>query len=216
MTSAQRDWQAWHAAYADPASSLAQRLKVVQARLADALSLAPAGPVRLISMCAGQGRDVIPVLARHPRGREVQARLVELDPELAADAGRAADAAGLPGVSAVTGDAGLTSAYAGLVPADIVMVCGVFGNVTGADIERTISACTGLCAAGGTVLWTRGRTAPDLVPQICAWFAERGFELVWLSEPGTRYGVGRHRLTGQAQPLAADARMFTFAEPATS
>lgn len=78
---AERDWAAWHEAYDDPASPLAQRLTVVRARIADALSAAPPGPVRLIAMCAGDGRDVIPVLAGHPRGREVSARLVELDPE---------------------------------------------------------------------------------------------------------------------------------------
>jgi hypothetical protein len=32
-----RDWRAWHDAYDDPGSSLAQRLGVVQERIADAL-----------------------------------------------------------------------------------------------------------------------------------------------------------------------------------
>ena len=85
-----RDWGAWHDAYDDPGSSLAQRLAVVQARIAAALDVAPPGPLRAVSMCAGQGRDLIPVLASHPRGRDVTARLVELDPALAATARRAA------------------------------------------------------------------------------------------------------------------------------
>jgi hypothetical protein len=29
---------------------------------------------------------------------------------------------------------------------------------------------------------------------------ERGFELVWLSEPGVKFGVGGHRFAGQPQP----------------
>jgi hypothetical protein len=162
-------------------------------------------------MCAGQGRDLIPVLARHPRGRDVTARLVELDPGLAATARRAAADASLPGVEVVTGDASLTDAYAGLVPAYLVLACGVFGNITEPDIRRTVACCAQLCATGGTTLWTRGRGEPDLVPQICGWFSEDGFELSWLSDPGVKYGVGAHRFTAQPRPLAAGLRMFSFA-----
>lgn len=64
--------------------------------------------------------DLIPVLAAHPRGREVTARLVEPDPVLAETARQAAAASGLPLVEVVTGDAALTVAYAGLTPADLV------------------------------------------------------------------------------------------------
>ncbi len=189
---------------------MARRLPVVQARIGDALTAAPPGPLRLVSMCAGEGRDVIPVLAGHPRGRDVQARLVELDPVLAAAARRSAAAAGLDRVEVATGDAGLTDAYAGLIPADIVLACGVFGNVTEAAVERTIASCPQLCAAGGTVVWTRHRRAPDLVPRVCEWFAGQGFSLSRLSDPGVRFGVGVHRFAGQPQPLRAGSPMFGF------
>jgi hypothetical protein len=208
-----RDWRAWHDAYDDPGSSLARRLAVVQARIADALDGAPPGPLRAISMCAGQGRDLIPVLASHPRGRDVTARLVELDPALAATARWAAADAGLPDVEVVTGDASLIDAYAGLAPADLVLVCGVFGNITDTDIRRTAGCCAELCATGGTVVWTRGRRPPDLVPRICAWFGDDGFELSWLSDPEAGFGVGVHRFTGRPRPLAAGLRMFGFADP---
>jgi hypothetical protein len=164
--------------------------------------------LRTISLCAGDGRDLIPVLARHPRGRDVTARLVELDPALAAAARRAAADAGLPGVEMVTGDAALTDAYAGLVPADLVLVCGVFGNIPEPDIRRTVGCCAQLCAMGGTTVWTRQRRPPDLVPQICGWFGEEGFELSWLSDPGTGYGVGAHRFAAEPRPLAAGRHMF--------
>ncbi len=209
---AARDWQAWHDDYDVPGSGLARRLEVVQARIRDALDSAPRGPLRVISMCAGQGRDLIGVLASHPRGNEVTARLVELDPGIAAVAAEAAVASGLPSVEVVADDAGLVDAYAGLVPADIVLACGVFGNIVSADIECTITCCAQLCAAGGTVIWTRGRFEPDLIPQICRWFAERGFDLQWLSDPGERFGVGAHRFSGGPQPLAAGQRMFSFVD----
>jgi hypothetical protein len=205
-----RDWQAWHDDYDVPDSSLARRLEVVRARIREALDDAPPGPLRAVSMCAGQGRDLIGVLASHPRGREVTARLVELDPGNAAAAREAVTRGGLPDVEVVTGDAALTDAYAGFVPADIVLACGVFGNITDEDVARTIACCAQLCAAGGTVVWTRGRWQPDLIPQICRWFTEQGFDLRWLSDPGETFGVGVHRFSGGPQPLAAGQRMFSF------
>ena len=46
------DSVAWHDAYDDPSSTLSARLELVQAHLAEALDHAPAGPVRLVSLCA--------------------------------------------------------------------------------------------------------------------------------------------------------------------
>jgi hypothetical protein len=54
--------------------------QMVQAMVADALERVPPGPVRVVSLCAGQGRDLLGVLADHPRRGDVTARLVELDP----------------------------------------------------------------------------------------------------------------------------------------
>jgi hypothetical protein len=205
-----RDWYAWHSGYDDPGSGLSRRLSWVQDRIRAALDEAPPGPLRVISMCAGQGRDIIGVLAEHPRRDDVTARLVERDPRNTEFAARLAAEAAVPGVQIVTGDAARAGAYADLVPADLVLACGLFGNMTNADIERTIGYCAQLCAAGGTVVWTRARWAPDLVPRICAWFEERGFERVWLSSPDYHQCVGAHRRAGAPLPLEADAVMFTM------
>ena len=205
-----RDWLAWHEDYDVPGSPLAQRLAVVQGWVRRTLDHAPPGPVRAVSMCAGQGRDLIDVLRGHPRRGEVSARLVELDPRLAAAARRRAAAAGLPLVDVVTGDAGWSAAYAGLPPAGLVLACGVFGNIGAGDVQRTIAGCARLCAAGGTVVWTRGRRAPDLIPRICGWFAQQGFELAGLSDPGPSWVVGAHRRTGPPGPPPAGDRLFTF------
>ncbi|HTT53114.1 MAG TPA: class I SAM-dependent methyltransferase family protein [Streptosporangiaceae bacterium] len=205
-----RDWVTWHGDYDVPGSPLALRLAAVQAEISAALDRAPAGPLRAVSMCAGQGRDLIGVLAGHPRGADVTARLVELDRNNAATARELACAAGLPGVEVVTGDAAEPAAYAGLAPADLVLACGVFGNITDGDVRRTIRACPQLCATGGTVIWTRGRWAPDLVPQICDWFAGLGFQPRWVSGPELPYGAGAHQFTGTPEPLASGPRMFSF------
>jgi hypothetical protein len=165
----------------------------------------------VIGLCAGQGRDLLGVLADHPRRDDVRARLVELDARLAAVAETRARAAGLDRVEIVTGDASITDHYRGMTPADLVLVCGVFGNITDQDIERTVGMCCQLCQAGGTVIWTRERSAPDRVPLICGWFEERGFDRQWLSEPDAGFGVGVHRFRGEPQPLAEGQRVFTFA-----
>lgn len=205
------DWQAWHREYENPASWQARRLRVVQERIRVALDSSPPGPLRLISLCAGQGRDLLEVLAGHPRGVDVRARLVELDPRNSAIAAGAAAAAGLGQIEVVTGDAAVTSQYSGMVPADVVLAAGLFGNITDADIERTIATLPQLCARGSIVIWTRHRLAPDRVPLICRWFGRRGFDLEWLSGPSETYAVGVHRFSGEPRPLTEGRRMFSFA-----
>ena len=107
---ARRDWAEWHRDYDDPGSLLSRRGELVQGHLRAELERAPAGDVRLISLCAGQGRDVIGVLTGHPRRDYVRARLVELDERNVAFARQAAQAAGLRGVEALQADAGITDA----------------------------------------------------------------------------------------------------------
>jgi len=55
------DWVEWHAGYDDDGSRLAHRLRIVQGLVRTALDALPAGPATAISMCAGQGRDLIEV-----------------------------------------------------------------------------------------------------------------------------------------------------------
>jgi len=203
-------WRSWHQAYDDPDSGLSHRLAAVQRQIRAVLDKAPPGPLRAISMCAGQGRDLIGALATHPRRADVTARLVEIDPHLAESARAAAQAAGLSGVEVLTGDAALTDSYVGLAPADLVLSCGIFGNISAEDIQRTAGYCAQLCARGGTVIWTRGHRAPDLVPQICDWFCARGFERTWISDPSTDWSVAAYRLAAAPAPLEPGARMFTF------
>ncbi|WP_225849040.1 class I SAM-dependent methyltransferase [Streptomyces sp. HPF1205] len=204
------DWQTWHDKYDRPGTWMARRLETVQARIGEALDGSPPGPLRAVSLCAGQGRDLLEVLAGHPRRDDVRARLVELDPRNTALAEDRARAAGLRQVEVVTADASLTDHYLGMAPADLVLVCGVFGNIRDEDIERTVDTCAGLCRTGGTVIWTRHRGAPDMVPRICEWFETRGFTRQWLSEPDAGFGVAVHRFTGEPRQLAPGTRMFTF------
>ena len=190
------DWLAWHAAYDDASSSLSARLRIVRARLSEALNCAPPGPVRLLSLCAGQGRDVVGGLPEHPRRADVRAVLVESDPRNAAPARRAVAAAGLPAVEVREADASLVAGFADALPADVLLLCGIFGNISEVGIQRTVAAAPSLCAAGATVLWTRHRRPPDLTPRIRAWFGQAGFDEVAFDPvpTGTSGSVGVHRL----------------------
>ena len=205
-----RDWHAWYGGYDDPDSSLSRRLTVVRGQLAALLD--GEGPVRLLSLCSGDGRDTIPVL--EAANRSVSAVLVELDPALAAVA-----AAGPVPVEVRTTDAGTTDCAVGAVPADVVMACGIFGNVTDEDVARTVTTLPSLLAPGGHVIWTRGRSTPhdpstydgDPSELVRSVFAEAGFEEVAFVRPNdASFRVGVHRWPGPAVPFRAGVRMFSF------
>jgi hypothetical protein len=118
---------------------------------------------------------------------------------------------GLTGVEVVEGDAGAIDSYADAVPADLVMFCGVFGNIVPADVERTVRALPQLCAPGATVIWTRGSHEPDIRDAIRGWFADTGFEEVSFDAPDdVEWSVGVHRLTAPPQPFTPGHHLFTF------
>lgn len=210
-----RDWLDWHREYDDPSSSLSRRRLVIQRYLRQIFAeLAPASdapPVRLLSLCAGDGGDVLELLAGVPR---VRALLVELDPELADRARRRVAELGLDRVRVHTGDAGRPAGYAELLPAHIVLACGVFGNVGDDDVRRTVGALPAMLAPGGWVIWTRGRGADgtDASQPIRRLFASHGFTEVAFTAPAdAKFRVGLHRL-GRTPLTAAElpAELFRF------
>jgi hypothetical protein len=206
-----RDWADWHAPYDDPDSPLARRLAIVQRRIREALDAAPAGRLRVVSACAGQGRDLIGALRGHARRHDVVARLVELDSRNAEAARAAAHAEGLDGIEVVIGDAGTSDAFAGAVPADLVLVCGIFGNVVDADVENLVRHLPELCAPRATALWTRHRLPPDLTPAIRAWFQQAGFEEIGFDAPeGVVFSVGANRLRTEPRAFQPGVRLFQF------
>lgn len=206
-----RDYVAWHDAYAEPGSPLHRRLQVVIELIGVALDGMPAGPCPFVSLCAGQGHDVLTVAATHQRGADLVGRLVELDPANAAAATAHIEELALTGVEVRTADAGRTDACSGAVPADLVVACGIFGNISLDDIERTVRALLSLCAPGGWVVWTRHPREVGVLERIEAWFADAGFERQALVvDPGQEFAVGLHRLTRDPVPFAPGQPLFTF------
>lgn len=207
------EWTQWHRGYAEN-SGLSRRLEAVQRAIARALDQAPFGPIRVLSLCAGDGRDLLGVLRTHPRAPDVQAHLIETDPELRTIGEAAASAMGVRRTTWSGNDAGNTSSYLGAVPADLHLLCGIFGNVSGADIERTIRELPHLSRAGATVIWTRGRWPPDATPSIRRWVSEAGFEeLDFYPVPETLYAVGSARLRTDPRPYRPGRTLFTFLPP---
>ena len=109
-------------------------------------------------------------------------------------------------------DASRVASYADALPADVLLLCGIFGNVSEGDIQRTAQAAPALCAAGATVIWTRHRRAPDLTPRIREWFRASGFEEVAFDTPDTEAltGVGVGRLAAAPQAGLPRGPLFTF------
>jgi hypothetical protein len=205
-----RDYVAWHDGYAEPGSPLHLRLIVVQSLIAEALDHLPPGPVRVVSICAGQGHDILTV-ARRQRRADLKGCLVELDPTNAAAARRAIDAGGLDGFEVVEADAGSSDAYAGAVPADLVLACGVFGNISHDDIEATVRFLPALCAPGAWVIWTRHARDPAVIAALEGWLVDAGFEPRQVVIPADRsFGVGAARLAIPPRPFRPGRRLFTF------
>jgi hypothetical protein len=207
----ERFWVRWHRDYDDPASRLSQRLRAVTRRTRQAVDAAPPGTVRLISACAGQGRDVVAALVDHPRAGDVVGRLVELDPYNCEVAQGALVGARLSGIECVCADAALTDAFDGAVPANVVLLCGIFGNITDDDIRHTAQNAARLCAPGAWLIWTRHRRSPDITPRIRQWFTGAGFELQAFDAPDeSDYCVATFCLTAPPLAFQRGIRLFTF------
>ncbi len=205
-----RDYDQWHRRYDDPTSDLSWRLRTVQGYLRQALDR-HAGPIRVLSSCSGDGRDVLEVLAQRTDAERVNAVLIEVHPVIADRARRSA--AGLAAhVEVRVADAGVTDTYLGAVPAEVVLLVGILGNISDADLTRTIAAAPALCRPAATLLWTRARADGDRNNVVRARFAVAGFtELDYATlDVGNWPAVGVMRYDGPATPLPVGVRLFTF------
>lgn len=105
-----RDYEQWLHRYDDPGSSLSWRLSLVQSWLRDDLDHR-SGPVQVLSVCAGDGRDIIDVLASRDDASRVRSVLLEAHPGIADRARDRAASAGISGVAVRTCDAADTANY---------------------------------------------------------------------------------------------------------
>jgi hypothetical protein len=204
------DWRTWHARYDEPESSLARRLIVVRRRVAETLAARhETAPMRVLSLCSGDGRDLLPELAGSGHGTAGTV-LVEQDETLANAARATARRLGLSRVRVVIGDAGDSATFAFALPLDLLLLCGIFGNVSEHDIAATIAAAPKMLRPGATVIWTRGSAEPDVRPAIRRWFFDAGFrEIAFDCEP-QGFGVGVAQLAETVDDRPLPRRLFTF------
>lgn len=219
------DWKHWLSRYHEPRSPHSQRLRTVQRLITNRIIRTAPDAVSIVSICAGDGRDIIPVLAALDDPSRVTATLLELDPRLCALAEAQVSENRLDGVHVRQADAGTTDAYARLRPADIVVLVGVFGNIADADVSNTIEILPALCKPGALVIWSlrqRPRHRPSQPPRrndrervdtVRAWFRRERFDEFFSSGPGPAFYVGAHSFGGEPAPLPGGHRFFTFDLP---
>lgn len=208
------DWIKWHEGY-DFSPARRARLQLVQEHITACLEACDSGAIRVISVCAGDARDLIGVLPRHPRRADVSAYVVETNPELLERARRAADKAEVaPHLCFVAADATLASTYLDFAPADLVILSGVLGNLRHGEVPSLVEALRSLCRTHGFVVWTRhryGRDGARQVPRIRRFLRKVGFEeaVFDVTLPGA-YAVATHLYCGVPLTLAQGERLFEF------
>jgi hypothetical protein len=138
--------------------------------------------------------------------------LLEAQPDIADLARARAAAAGVADLRVRVCDAADTANYGDAVPADLVLLVGIFGNVSHTDISRTIATAPQFCAPGATLIWSRGRDRDDVNDRIRGEFADAGFtELAYAeSDLRSRPALGSVRYEGPAVPLDPEQHLFTF------
>ena len=203
------DWIQWLDQYDRPRSPLSQRLFTVQRLISKHLDATAPASVTVLSICAGDGRDIVDVLAEREDAARVGVTLIELEPHLCLLARARARRANLNGVLVRRADAGTTASYAGLARADLVILVGVFGNMREEDAPTTIAMLPALCAAEALVVWAR-RNEAEPVAALRAHFAAEGFAETYASRFNAVYHVGAHRLARAPTSLPANERFFAF------
>lgn len=208
------DWRQWYKHY-DSLPSLQARLQIVREQIIAALNDCPPGPIRIVSVCAGDGRDLIGALPDHPRQRDVTAWLIDNHAESIARGEAAANDAGLGAqVRFVNADATVAGNYAGLVPADLIILSGFLGHLRNDDVPSLIESLPMLCKSGGWTIWNRHlvmNKGREQVPAIRELFRQSQFEEIHFgitSHDG--FAIGRVRYTGRGMPLDNARVLFEF------
>ena len=208
-----RDWAEWHRAYADPDSELSQRLRVVTRAIVEVLDAAPPGPIRVLSLCAGEARDLSGAAAAHRRAGDVTGCAVELSAGLASIAATNLRDAGTS-METRRANAGRSVHWLDVTPVDLLLLAGIFGNLTDSDAQRTVMAVPTIVRPGGTVIWTRHRRDGDLTPALREWFGEAGFvSTAFISPADGTYAVGVERNEHLGDGPTVPEVLFRFVDP---
>jgi predicted RNA methylase len=209
------DWTSWHERY-ESSKPLQERLNEVCAQITRVISKASGDCVRVISICAGDGRDLVGSLAALRGSATVCATLVESNLQLVAKGQAMVEEFGLADqIRFRCADATQSETYDGICPADLVILSGAFGNLRAHSVERLIVALQCLCTHGARVIWTRNLREFDdgeaATQKIRACFNAANFvEEVFAQTPQGIFAVGTHVFFGENKPLSKSEKLFEF------
>lgn len=205
------NWSDWHEKYAEGEPSLTARLQHVQSVLRSYLQKHRGEEIKLIDICAGDGRDIIGVLANEPDPTRVSGLLVEINMSLAAAARKGAAEAGARNITVIEGDAADLSIYQPFGKADLLLLCGVFGNISEADMLRTVEYLPMLCKPGARITWTLNRKYADKLDTLrAAWRAHSFTETEYWESERSIYAVGSNVYSGEHVDLDSKISLFSF------
>jgi Putative methyltransferase len=228
------DWNHWLRRYDKPRSPHSQRLATVQRLIGNRIDRTAPDPISVLSICAGDGRDILEVLSARADASRVRATLVELDPRLCALARSRVSESRISGISIKQADAGITDSYAGVARADLAILVGVFGNIADADVHETVRVLPGLCKPGALVIWSlrqqprrdqgvdgtpRQQAGPprrndyDRVEKVREWLNESGFSETFVNREDAVFHVSASRYDGGPVALPVGHRFFNFDSP---
>ena len=201
------DWYGWHSVYEEPESRFTARLAAVQTAVRQVVDAAPAGTIIALDVGGGQSRGILGALDGHPRAPDLTLQLVERDARNVAAARAGAERLGLGGFVGREGDGGWSDTYAGLAPADLIVVSGVFAHMGSRDQRRTISHLREVAAPGARLVWTgaNGSRANRLRRRL------RRYGFRHDAAATTRpFRVCTSVLVRRPRPLRTGVRWFTF------
>ena len=203
-----RDYLDWHDDYEQPGSPLHRRLQIVIRMIRRAFDELPPGPIRVVSLCAGQGADLLGAADGHPRADDLTGRLVELDPrnvERRAARGSTALGLGSPGGRRGRRRRRPTPTPAPCRPTSCWRAASSATSATPTSSARSAS-CRRSAPPGAWVLWTRHPRDADAV-RAPAGLARRGRAASrsrWRSP--TTSDLRRRRRPPRRRPAAVRAR----------
>jgi hypothetical protein len=93
---------------------------------------------------------------------------------------------------------------------DVLMLCGIFGNIEHRAVKDIVDLIPRLVVLGGYVIWTRGGSEPDRRPELRQWFRAAGLQEVAFDGTPEPYGVGLNQLRRPSADRALPDRLFTF------
>jgi Methyltransferase domain len=208
------DWDNWHKLY-ETSEDFRTRLRMVCQQISAVLDRCPDGPIRIISICAGDGRDVLEAVSEHHRCGDVQAFLLDNHAASLERGQRSAEKASMSeNLHFMNADASLASSFTGLGHADLVLISGVLGHLDHADVPRLITKLPMLVKKGGSVIWTRHLKLHDggkQIPSIRKMFLKSHFQETFFGCASPEgFVVVCDRFCGNQTPLDGGQRLFDF------